>query len=151
MQRKFIPFLGIVLLIIYPLWLNEFLVSVSIITGIYIVLLTGLALFLGYGGQFSFAQAVFYGLGAYTSAILTTKYHVPVSAAFLASGVLAGVVGYILSAPILRLRGYYLAVQRLPYARFFMSWLSNSSILRGLPGFTVSPCFLFLALSSRQP
>ncbi len=119
MQRKIFPFLGIVFLIIYPLWLNEFLISVSIITGIYIVLLTGLALFLGYGGQFSFAQAVFYGLGAYTSAILTTKYHIPVVAAFLAGGVLAGAVGYVLSAPILRLRGYYLAVATLAVCQIF--------------------------------
>jgi branched-chain amino acid transport system permease protein len=119
MKRKIFHFLGIVFLIIYPLWLNEFLVSVSIITGIYIVLLTGLALFLGYGGQFSFAQAVFYGLGAYTSAILTTKYQFPVVVAFLAGGVLAGAVGYFLSAPILRLRGYYLAVATLAVCQIF--------------------------------
>ena len=119
MQKRIFPFLGILLLTLYPLWVNEFLISVSIITGIYIVLLTGLALFLGYGGQFSFAQAVFYGVGAYTSAILTTKYHIPLIASFLSGGVLAGVISYLLSAPILRLRGYYLAVATLAVCQIF--------------------------------
>ncbi len=119
MSRILFPSVGIILLILYPLWLNEFLISVSIVTGIYIVLLTGLALFLGYGGQFSFAQAVFYGLGAYTSAVLTTKFHTPVIFSFLAGGILAGAVGYILSAPILRLRGYYLAVATLAVCQIF--------------------------------
>jgi branched-chain amino acid transport system permease protein len=145
MQRKLFPFLAIVFLIIYPFWLNEFLISVSIITGIYIVLLTGLALFLGYGGQFSFAQAVFYGLGAYTSAVLTTKYHVPVMIAFLAGGVLAGTVGYILSAPILRLRGYYLAVATLAVCQIFhVLVIEHFNITGGPTGVYDIPYFSFL-------
>ena len=145
MHRHIFSLLAALLIILYPLWLNEFLISVSIITGIYIVLLTGLALFLGYGGQFSFAQAVFYGLGAYTSAILTTKYQVPVVAAFLAGGVSAGAFGYVLSAPILRLRGYYLAVATLAVCQIFhVLIIEQFNVTGGPTGVYDIPNFSFL-------
>jgi branched-chain amino acid transport system permease protein len=114
-------------------------------------LLTGLALFLGYGGQFSFAQAVFYGLGAYTSAILTTKCHVPVIAAFLAGGVLAGAVGYCLSAPILRLRGYYLAVATLAVCQIFhVLVIEQFNITGGPTGVYDIPSFSLLGFEFKS-
>ena len=58
MNRLFLPASCAIVLLLYPLSLNEFLVSISVVTAIYVILLGGLSLFLGYGGQFSFAQAV---------------------------------------------------------------------------------------------
>jgi len=129
-------------LLVYPSLVNEFLVSVSVVTGIYVILMVGLALFLGYGGQFSFAQAVFYGIGAYTSAILTTKFQIPVVTAFVTSGVLGGLVAFLLSAPILRLRGYYLAVATLAFCQIFYVLASeNFNITGGPTGIYSIPSF----------
>ena len=86
MKRLLCPACCAIALLLYPLWLNEFLVSISVVTAIYVVLLSGLSLFLGYGGQFSFAQAVFYGIGAYTSGLLVTRFHIPPIMGFIASG-----------------------------------------------------------------
>lgn len=133
MARLLAIFAGIAALIAFPLLTNEFLVSVSIVTGIYVILMVGLALFLGYGGQFSFAQSVFYGIGAYTSASLTTKFNIPVVYAFLAGGALAGVAAYLLSAPLLRLRGYYLAVATLAMCQIFQVLISENVNITGGP------------------
>lgn len=152
MNDKVLPFLGIIALILYPFFVREFLISISIITGIYVILLSGLALFLGYGGQFSFAQAVFYGIGAYTSAILVTKLRFPIALAFLAAGVLPGIVAFLLSAPILRLRGYYLAVSTLAFCQIFHVFVNEQFHITGGPtGIYDIPYFSVLGFEFNSP
>lgn len=116
-----------------PFIFGEFGLSVFIVIGIYIILMVGLALFLGYGGQFSFAQAVFYGLGSYTSAILVTRWNVSPALAFIAAGAVGGLVAYALSAPILRLRGYYLAMATLACCQIFHVLLIEGASVTGGP------------------
>ena len=74
----------------------------------------GLNLTLGYAGQTSLAQAAFMGLGAYATAILTTKYGVSWYAAFGLSGLLTFAVGILLGFPALRVQD---ALPRLRDAR----------------------------------
>jgi branched-chain amino acid transport system permease protein len=145
MNRLLLPASCAIVLLLYPLWLNEFLVSISVVTAIYVVLLGGLSLFLGYGGQFSFAQAVFYGIGAYTSGLLVTRLQIPPAAAFIASGVVGGLLAYVLSAPILRLRGYYLAVATLALCQIFnVLVIENFNITGGPTGvYGIPPFSLF--------
>ena len=51
---------------------NQYHLTVGIFIGLYAIIAIGLALLLGYAGQVSMAQATFFGIGAYASAILTT-------------------------------------------------------------------------------
>ena len=118
MHRHIFSLLAALLIILYPLWLNEFLISVSIITE-YILSFYGAGALFGYGGQFSFAQAVFYGLGAYNISHPHDEISGPGGSRFFSGGVSAGAFGYVLSAPILRLRGYYLAVATLAVCQIF--------------------------------
>src|ERR1700756_2720888 len=136
MKRLLLPATCLIVLLLYPLWLNEFLVSISVVTAIYVSLLAGLSLFLGYGGQFSFAQAVFYGIGAYTSGLLVTRLQIPPVIGFIASGVLGGLLAYVLSAPILRLRGYYLAVATLALCQNF-NITGGPTGVYGIPPFSL--------------
>ncbi len=148
MKERIVTGSAIALLLVFPFLVNEFLVSVSVVTGIYVILMVGLAFFLGYGGQFSFAQAVFFGIGAYTSASLTTNLNVPVVAAFVAGGLLAGLVAFLLSAPILRLRGYYLAVATLALCQIFHVLVSeNFNITGGPTGIYGIPPFSLLGFT----
>ncbi|MGE0629745.1 MAG: branched-chain amino acid ABC transporter permease [Hyphomicrobiaceae bacterium] len=124
---------GLIALLVAPPFLSEFHASVSVITGIYVILMVGLSLFLGYGGQFSFAQAVFYGIGAYTSGILTTRYNVPPLAGLACSALLGGLSAYALSAPILRLQGYYLAVATLAFCQIFHVLIVENFAITGGP------------------
>lgn len=82
---------------------------------IFALVALGLNLLTGYAGQFSIGHAGFIAIGAYTSAILTQRYHVPFVLALAAAGALSAVTGFLLGLPALRLSGPYLAVATLGF------------------------------------
>src|SRR5512136_2275873 len=83
-KREFF-YLGILLLL--PLvWSNPHLHHLMVLAGVNAILALGLTLILGYAGQISLGHAAFFGIGAYTTAILTTHYSFPTFLAFWASG-----------------------------------------------------------------
>ena len=75
----------------------------------------GLTLLMGYAGQVSLGQAAFYGLGAYTSGILTATYGWNPWLAMAAAIVVAAVVALAIGAPIFRLSGLLLAMATLGF------------------------------------
>ena len=77
------------------------------------VLAVSLNLLMGYAGQISLGHAAFFGLGAYASAILTTKYGINPWLAMLAGLGISGSVAFVLARPILKLKGHYLAMATL--------------------------------------
>lgn len=91
----------------------------------------GLNLTLGYAGQTSLAQAAFMGLGAYATAILTTKFGVSWYAAFGISGLLTFAVGLLLGFPALRVRTHYLAFVTLAFSTLVWLVLRNEQWLTG--------------------
>jgi branched-chain amino acid transport system permease protein len=70
------------------------------------------------GGMVSFGHAAFFGVGAYTSAVLTMQYNVPVFIGLVLGGV-GAVLSAVLMLPVLRLRGPYFALAILAYAHIF--------------------------------
>ena len=64
---------------------NPYYLSILVFIGIYSITTMGLNLLMGYTGQISLGHAAFFGIGAYTSGILTVYYHVPISVAFIAA------------------------------------------------------------------
>ena len=70
----------------------------------------GLGVLGGFAGQVSLGQAAFYGIGAYTTALLSTRYNVPVGISILAAPLLAGGIGYIIGRPTMRVAGLYLVM-----------------------------------------
>ena len=89
-----------------------YVISLALIYGIVAL---GLNLLIGFAGQFSLGHAGFLAIGAYTSAILTQRYHWPFVLAFVAAGALTALVGLLLGLPALRLSGPYLAVATLGF------------------------------------
>lgn len=90
--------------------LSGYLITVLITIGIYVILALSLNIITGYAGQISLGHAAFMGIGAYTSALLYTKAGVGFWPAFLAAGVVAGLVGAVLAIPCLRVREDFLAI-----------------------------------------
>src|SRR4030065_154335 len=70
--------------------------NVMVFSGIYCIITIGLSLFIGYTGQISLGHAAFFGIGAYTTAILTTRYAFPTFVAFGASAVSAAAIAYLI-------------------------------------------------------
>jgi branched-chain amino acid transport system permease protein len=93
-----------------PLYLNNYWLGIVNLIGITLVSATGLNILVGYCGQLSIGHAGFMAVGAYTSAILTSKLGVPFPVAFLCSGLMAGGIGLIFGIPSMRVKGFYLAI-----------------------------------------
>lgn len=119
---------------------NYFVIVVGIAAGLHVILAVGLNLLMGYAGQISLGHAAFFGMGAYASAILTTRYAWPALLALAAGLVVAGVIAWLLARPILRLRGHYLAMATLGFgviAHVIMvqatHWTGGPDGLTGIP------------------
>jgi branched-chain amino acid transport system permease protein len=90
-------------------------VDVMIFAGIFSLVTLGLSMLMGYAGQISMAQAAFFGIGAYTSGILTARFGWNPWAAIPAGCLLAAAVAWLIGVPALRLKGHYLAMATLGF------------------------------------
>lgn len=89
--------------------------GIMVFSGIYCLITIGLSLLMGYAGQISLGHAAFYGIGSYTSGILTTKFGVNPWICMVAGALLASVVAVAVGAPSLKLKGHYLAMATLAF------------------------------------
>jgi len=89
--------------------------------GITLIAVFGLHITTGLCGQINLGQAAFMAVGAYTSAVLTSKLGLPFLVALPCAGIMAGIVGLIFGAPSLRIKGFYLAMSTLA-AQFIIIW-----------------------------
>jgi branched-chain amino acid transport system permease protein len=120
--------LGIAVLALPWLIPQRYFLRVADLALIYATLALGLQLLVGWAGQLSIGHAAFYGTGAYTSAILTTKFGAPVEAAFVAGGLVSGLLALTLM-PITRLRGNELAVATLGFGVIIHAVILNEEWL----------------------
>jgi branched-chain amino acid transport system permease protein len=135
--------------LVYP---QSFVVTLLVFVGIYIIVCTGLSLIFGYAGQLSLTQAAFYGIGAYTSALLTTRLDLSFWIGLVAAAVLPGLVAGVIGAPILRLRHYYLAMATLAFSEIMVVVFVQEVDLTGGPtGITHVPAPSLLGLSLGTP
>ncbi len=111
----FWPYLAVfVAAAVIPLILSSaYYHSVLILIGIYGIMAVGLSLLMGYAGQVSLGHAAFYGLGAYATAIGTTRYGLNPWLCILLGMILTGIVAWLLGKPTLKLHGHYLAMATL--------------------------------------
>ncbi|MCC8438296.1 branched-chain amino acid ABC transporter permease [Brevibacillus sp. M2.1A] len=104
------------LMILFPFVMpDEYYRSVGIIIGLQAIVTIGLCLVMGLAGQISLGQAAFWGIGAYTSAVLTTKYGLPPFIGLIAAAIVPGLFAFILGRAIAGLQGYYLAMATLAF------------------------------------
>ena len=93
-----------------PLFLNAYQVDVLNSIGLYALLALGLNLILGEAGLFNMGHAAFYAMGAYTAAILNTRYQIPILWTLPLSGLVAGLFALAVARPVVHLRGDYLLI-----------------------------------------
>lgn len=126
--------------------------NLFIFSAINLILVVGLSLLFGYAGQISLGQAGFYGIGAYAAAILSTKTGLPPFAGLLVAVIVPAVVGYAIARPILRLRGYYLAMVTAAFGLIlhtvFVEW---TDLTGGYSGITGIPALQIGSFSARSP
>ncbi len=130
---------------------NDYILTVAVLIGVFSILTVGLSLLMGYSGQISLGQATFAATGAYLTAILSTRFGLPIAVALAVGVLLSGLLGYLLGHLIFRVRGHYLAMATLGMNVIVflaltqeVAWTGGPSGLRGVPDLTLGP----LALSS---
>ena len=110
---------------------NNFYYDVAVRIGMNATMVVGLNLLIGYAGQISLGHAGFFGLGAYASALLTSRYGWPPIAAMLAGMAGVGLIAFVVARPILRLRGHYLAMATLGLGIIIYMVLGNETAWTG--------------------
>jgi branched-chain amino acid transport system permease protein len=115
----------------------DYLLHIFIVALIYAIFAISLNLELGYAGLYNFGHVAFFGIGAYTSALLSLAGY-PVTLAMICSMVVSGAAGALLAIPALRLSGDYFGIATLSFGEiirlFFLNerWLTKGPM--GLPG-----------------
>ena len=94
---------------------NYYVTVVLTAAALHAILAISLNLLMGYAGQISLGHAAFFGIGAYTSAILTTQHEWSPLLAMAAGMLLTAIIAFVIARPILRLKGHYLAMATLGF------------------------------------
>lgn len=125
----------------------ESLLHILVITGIYIILTLSLNLVVGYTGLASLGHAAFSCIGAYTSALLALNYGVSPWLGLIIGACVAAVLGIVIGAPSLRLKGDYLAIATFGLGVIVYSVAKNwVSVTRGPMGLPGIPGFSFFGM-----
>ena len=121
---------------------DHFVLLLIITVLLYTVATLGLNIQFGYAGVLNFAGASFFGIGAYTSAVLNSTA-MPHLLVLLIGGLLAALIGSLLLLPVLRTRGHYAAVVTIAFALLLKTFLEVNDVLGGPQGMQVKGMSLF--------
>ena len=158
-MRRAILVVFLVLLGVGPLMLSEFHVTLLNYIGLYALVALGLVLLTGVGGLTSFGQAAFVGLGAYTSAYLTTATDLPEWLVWAGGspwmGLVAGllltaVVAWLLGTLTLRLSGHYLPLGTIAWGISIYFLFGNVGFLGGHTGISGIPALSVFGLELKS-
>ena len=120
------------------LGLKNYYLHIAVLSLLHILLALGLNLIAGYAGQLSLAHAAFFGIGAYTTALLTLNQHWSFWLAAPIGAVGAGLVAVAIGLPTLRLKGPYFVISSMGFGEIvrliFLNWQSVTRGPNGLPG-----------------
>ncbi|MDQ0946966.1 ABC-type branched-subunit amino acid transport system ATPase component/ABC-type branched-subunit amino acid transport system permease subunit [Streptomyces phaeochromogenes] len=122
-----------------PYGLGSYSIHVVNIAIIYALLAIGMGLAMGISGQINLAQVAFFGVGAYTLAILTTDSGYGFWAAAVVAVLATVATGLFVGIPALRMQSHYLGIVTLGLALGFINWITNASVTGGADGISGIP------------
>ena len=138
-----------VIIIFFP-WIAKHIPAIShypdimVFMGIYCLITIGLSLLMGYAGQMSLCQAAFYGIGAYVSGILTSRYGLNPWLCMGIGMIISGLVALLVGQPSLKLKGYYLAMATMAFGIIVfiifseeVDWTGGPDGMTGIPGLSL--------------
>lgn len=123
---------------------GSYFLNVLVFIGIHTMLAVALNLLLGYAGQISLGHGAFFGIGAYVSGILTTRFLMDPWLAMILAGFFAAGLAFVIGFPILKLKGHYLAMATLGFGIILyiifnetVAWTGGPSGLSGIPNLRI--------------
>jgi branched-chain amino acid transport system permease protein len=131
LPSRIIVALFFLLLLLLPVFTQDpYLLRILILTSIFAIFAASWDLLSGFTGQMNFGHALFFGVGAYTAALLNLHAHLPPWGSIPLGALGAVLAGLIIGIPCLRLRGTYLALTTLAFPIILMG------IVFAFPGIT---------------
>ncbi|MFA5665029.1 ATP-binding cassette domain-containing protein [Castellaniella sp.] len=116
----------------------DYLLYIGVMIAIYVILSTSFNLLIGIGGLFALSHAAFYSFGAYSTAILATRYGLAFPLPMLVGILVAASIGALVALPALRISGVYLVIVTLALQFIVVNAYDNGGSLTGgtdgLPG-----------------
>ena len=116
--------LAAIFVLIIPMMVHEYYLSILNLIFIAIVGALGLNILVGYTGQISIGHGAFMSVGAYTAANLAVKLDLPFWLTLPAGGLMAALIGVVVGMPSLRIKGLYLAIATLA-GQLIIEWTIN--------------------------
>ncbi|EYB69460.1 ABC transporter-like protein [Deinococcus phoenicis] len=142
---------AVVVALALPLVLPLFQVTLLVNVLIFAVVVTGLVLLTGIVGLTSFGQAAFMGVGAYTTAVLTTQAGWSTWLTLLAGFGVTALIAWLLGLMTLRMQGHYLPLATIAWGISLYYVFGNTPALGGFTGLTDIPPVHFFGLSLTSP
>ncbi len=135
-----------IVLLVWPLLItNQYFLRVATNVGLAVILASSLNIIIGFTGMFSLGHAAFYGIGAYTSALLATRLGLPFWIGLPAAAIVAGFFGALIGLATLRLRAVFLAFTTLGFGEItrivILNWRGFTRGPLGIAGVPVPSIF----------
>jgi len=118
---------------------NSYLLHICIMGGLYLIIALGLNIQLGSTGMVNFAFAAFFGVGAYTSALLTINSHFSFWLGFLAAIIISALFGLLIGSLTLKSTGFYYALVTMAFQIIFHLLVNNLKFTGGSGGISNIP------------
>ena len=112
----------------------EYIVSLAVLVGIYVILSSSFNLVIGFGGLISIAHPIFFALGAYTTGLLAIHYNTNPVLAVVAGGIVAFLSSVMLSLPSLRISGDYLLITSIGFQLGLLEVIKHLGFTGGASG-----------------
>jgi len=129
----------LVLAWLLPYQLNIYWISVADTAILFALLAIGMGLVMGIAGQVNLAQIAFFGVGAYATAILTTREGYGFWTAAVLAVIATALTGIVVGTPALRIQSHYLGIVTLGLALAFVDWIGNAPITNEDSGISAIP------------
>lgn len=124
---------------------NMYIMQIINMIGIYIILGSGINILTGYTGQLSLGQAAFFGIGAYSAALLNTRMGFHFFACLISAMIITGLFGFILAIPALKVKGSYLALLTMGFGEVvrivMVNWTPVTNGTAGIRGIANASIF----------
>jgi branched-chain amino acid transport system permease protein len=116
LPSRVVVFLFFLILLFFPMVTQDpYLLRILILTSIFAIFAASWDLLSGFTGQMNFGHALFFGVAAYTAALLNLHAHIPPWGSVPLGALSAVLTGLIIGIPCLRLKGTYLALTTLAF------------------------------------
>ena len=128
----------LLLLLLFPLVITQtYLIHVMILVFMFGMLGVAWNIMGGYAGMFSFGQAAFFGIGAYTSSFLLVTFQVNPWIGLIAGGVVAALMAAAIGYPCSNLRGHYFAIATIAFGEIVRIHFNNWKLVNAAEGITI--------------